>query len=99
MCFVTGIGLERARRLPAVEDRHARVHQDDVGLQRLGLFDRFAAVGRRLDAEPGELEVVAIELARVLEVLREEDEGLLAHGRVGALDEQSMNCLLDPCHG
>ena len=50
MCFVAGIGLQLARRLPAVEDRHARVHQDDVGPQRERLIDGFAAVGRRLDA-------------------------------------------------
>ena len=79
-----GIGLQLACRLPAVEDRHARVHQDEIGQQRDGLLDRFAAVARGLDVEAGELEVVAIELARVLEVFREEDERLFARRVTGA---------------
>src|ERR1051326_5814432 len=31
-----GVGLQLFRRLPAVEHRHARVHENDVGLQRDG---------------------------------------------------------------
>ena len=45
--------MDRARRLDAVDPRHAHVHQHDVGRELLGLRDRLFAVlgfGDHLDA-------------------------------------------------
>ena len=78
-----GIRFQLARRLPAVEHRHARVHQDDIGLQRQGHVDRLTAVRRRPHREPRELEIVAIELARVLEIFGEEDERRVVPRQLG----------------
>ena len=68
------VGLQCAGRLPAVEHRHAGVHQNEVRLEIDGLVDRFAAVRRGLDGKPGVLEVLAVELAGVLEIFCQQDE-------------------------
>ena len=41
--------LDQAGGVQAAEDRHAQVHQDDVGLQLLGQGDRVGAVGGLAD--------------------------------------------------
>src|SRR6185312_3042937 len=41
------VAADRARRLEAVQARHHHVHQDEVGLQELGLEDRVLAVVAR----------------------------------------------------
>ncbi len=49
-----GLVAQAPRRLDPVELGHADVHQDDVGLQPLGLLDRVEAVGGLAD----DLEVI-----------------------------------------
>ena len=52
------------------------------GISSMRLLDRLDAVGRFGDAEPGELQVGGVHLARVLVVLDDEHERLSLVGRV-----------------
>ncbi len=39
-----GVGLDPARRFPAVDDRQAHVHEDDIGRGRGGQIDALLAI-------------------------------------------------------
>ena len=38
--------LQPSRRFPPVDERHRQIHQNQIGLQLLGLFDRLNAILR-----------------------------------------------------
>ena len=81
------VAADRARRLETVETGHRNVHQDEVGLERLGLEDRVLAVVARhhLEAGLGQHIVQYVPFGR-----RIVDDRDLADGHVPTL-------LLHPC--
>lgn len=69
-----GSGLEHSSRLPAVDTGKRQIHQNQIRLQGTCLVNGLATVASRFDAEPAELQVVAVHFARVVEILHDENQ-------------------------
>ena len=67
--LAAGHGPDPADRLMAVHDRHAEIHQDQVGPPPLELLDGLRPVGRQADLEPDGGQELCQELAVVLDVV------------------------------
>ena len=74
MCWVRGVGLEAARRFPAVDARQGEVHQDDVGRERARQFNRLSAVGSFGDSEAADQQRLRVHFTGVVVVIDDEHE-------------------------
>jgi hypothetical protein len=74
-CARPGIGLQDFHRVPAIQPRHARVHENERRSIRPRLLDGFVSVLRFHHAEAFVLEVHGVHLAGVEIVVDHEDEG------------------------
>ena len=68
------IALQPARRFPAIHDRQAQVHQDDVRGLFGGVRNGVGAIPRLDDVEPREGELRGVELPQLGVIFDDEDE-------------------------
>lgn len=68
-----GVGLDRSRRFPAVQDRQAHVHQDDVGELDLGHRHALGAIDGHDDHVAPSFETPRQHVAVHLVVLHDQD--------------------------
>ena len=74
------VALQPSRRFPPVDERHRQIHQDQIGLQLLRLFDRLNAILRLGHAKTAELQVLTVHFTSVREIVDDEHERFIFFG-------------------